>query len=199
MATTETAICNHALLMNGNSAITSLSENSTEATYCRQFYASARQEVLRAFPWNFAVKTALLSEALDDAGDAITSSQWEYVYQIPADCLYVMSVQPEDSFVDGSQKIEHEVIGNYLMTNEGDAWVKYVYDCKDASLFDPMFASALSHRMAAYISMPIHRDANYTQMLFNLYLKIVTQAQVASSNENQHVPVVGRTFINARS
>lgn len=190
--TSVTEICNHALLINGQAPIANITEKSTEAIYCRQFYDPTRREILRAFPWNFALKTAVMNGVVE------TSDKWEYVYQLPVDCLRVLEIHPEDGAATGDSKIEFEVIGNKLYANEENAWCKYIYDCEDTSLFSDMFASVVFHRLAAYISMPIHRDANYTQMLYQMFQKVFAEARTADSNEGQFVPTFGRTFLNAR-
>jgi hypothetical protein len=68
-------------------AIGSPTENSVPAKTCNRFYDQCRQEVLRAFPWGFAMR----AEAL-----ALVSGQtfpgWTYVYQYPNKCLNMRAV-----------------------------------------------------------------------------------------------------------
>jgi hypothetical protein len=59
---TEISICNLALSRIGASTITSLTANSVkEDRLCNQFYAQFRDELLRSFAWNFAIKTTRLN------------------------------------------------------------------------------------------------------------------------------------------
>ena len=55
MATNEVTICNAALIALGAQPIASLIENTPRAIQCNALYAVARDEVLRAHPWNCLV------------------------------------------------------------------------------------------------------------------------------------------------
>jgi hypothetical protein len=62
MASSEIAICNLALSRIGANTITSLTANSTkEDRLCNQFYAQFRDETLKNFAWNFALKATPLN------------------------------------------------------------------------------------------------------------------------------------------
>jgi hypothetical protein len=62
MAATVEAICNLALSRIGANTITSLTANSAkEDRLCNQFYAQLRDETLKNFTWNFALKATPLN------------------------------------------------------------------------------------------------------------------------------------------
>jgi hypothetical protein len=196
MPTTEVNIYNEALLLNGQQELgpDGLSEASTERIYCSAFYDSARKEVLKVFDWAFARKNADL--VVDESEE---SAEWEYVYEEPTENIRVLSVEPEDGVTDESNRIKFEPMGVFIYTNEGETpWCKYTHDCDDPTLFDDMFASAVAHRLAAYISMPIHRDKAFTNYLYGQYRAMLSLGSTADANEGHNVPVVGQTFINAR-
>ena len=130
--------------------------------------------------------------------DVPTSVEWDYLYDKPTSCLQIRSIEPEDSVANESNKVKYAVVGSYIYTNESNAWCKYTLDADTPAEFDDLFASALAHRIAVYISMPIHRDKNYTQMMYQMYKTVLSEAQTANANEQHDVPVVGQTFITAR-
>jgi len=69
---TEVELCNLALSRIGADTITSLTANSAkEDRLCNQFYAKFRDELIRAFAWNFALKATPLQ--LLDLFDTSTS------------------------------------------------------------------------------------------------------------------------------
>jgi hypothetical protein len=62
MASSDIEICNLALSRLGADTITSLTADATkEDRLCNQFYAQFRDELLRSFAWNFAVKSTPLN------------------------------------------------------------------------------------------------------------------------------------------
>jgi len=192
MGTTAIDVCNLAVIMNGQEAIGSLDELSVVAGHCNRVYDMARKYLLKKLKPNFAVKTAELVNLPD-----VESAQWDYAYQVTTGCLLPLELQPEDSWLDKSKEIEFEVLGDKIFTNEGDPWCKYIYDCT-AEMFDDMFALALSHLIAFYISTPIHKDANFSTMLFNSYRSVSGETAVEIANEGHNVNKVGQTFITAR-
>lgn len=58
----ETDICNNALIILGAQPINSLNDSSDRALACNVVYATARDALLRKFPWNFARKQAALNQ-----------------------------------------------------------------------------------------------------------------------------------------
>jgi hypothetical protein len=75
---TDVSICNLALSRIGANTITSLTANAVkEDRLCNQFYAQFRDELLKSFAWNFALKTTPLNrvdlfETDTDYSDIIT-------------------------------------------------------------------------------------------------------------------------------
>lgn len=91
------------------STVASLTEQSAEAKQCNTFYASVRDQALRAANWNFARKMATLSllksapgtienpdaSPLDVWSNAYPQPPWLYEYSYPSDAARVQFVQPQ--------------------------------------------------------------------------------------------------------
>jgi hypothetical protein len=60
MATSEVDVCNTALALLGGKPIVALGEASDRARLCTQFYPKARDYVLKAHKWSFAIQRAVL-------------------------------------------------------------------------------------------------------------------------------------------
>jgi len=60
MATSDVEICNSALQKIGAETITTLSDNTRRAALCNRQYDKVRKKLLRAHPWNFAIRRAAL-------------------------------------------------------------------------------------------------------------------------------------------
>lgn len=189
----QVSICNKALLRVGQAQIQALTEQSTEAAYCRQFYDDIRKTVLRSFAWNFALKFSTVAEV---AGQ--TSYRFAYVYALPADCLRILEVHPSEGYSPDDAATEFETIGQYLHTDMEDAIIKYVFDVTDTTQFDDTFVDALAYRMAAELAMPITRDPNYVGSMMDMYYRTLSAARTYDANENHRVRSIGRSFLNAR-
>jgi hypothetical protein len=81
---TSTDIANLALAHCGiSNPIANVStEKSVEAMMCRSFFDIARQDVIREFPWSFALKQVAPSLIANQP-----TSEWLYAYQYPSDAL----------------------------------------------------------------------------------------------------------------
>lgn len=86
MAASSTALANAALGNLGHQReITALDTESTpEAKACRRYYDRVVRQVLSAFPWPFAQKTAALTLIAQLTG---ATDEWGYRYRLPEDCV----------------------------------------------------------------------------------------------------------------
>jgi hypothetical protein len=83
MATDAKEICQLALGNLGETReLTSLGEQSKEAKACSRWYPTARDIVLRAYPWPFARRIASLVLAPTES-----NIRWQYMYDLPSDFL----------------------------------------------------------------------------------------------------------------
>lgn len=76
MATSDVAICNLALAKVGGESITSLSDSNKRANLCNIIYPAARDRLLLAHRWNFAIKRKQLAKdtATFTDGDVTTGT-----------------------------------------------------------------------------------------------------------------------------
>lgn len=83
----EVEICNSALIKLGDDTITSLTDDSKRARLCNAQFARLRDEVLRAHPWNFAIRRASLAK-LSQA----PAFEFAAAFRLPEDpyCLRVL-------------------------------------------------------------------------------------------------------------
>jgi hypothetical protein len=171
----EVDIANMALSTVGSATtISSMSppDGTAAAQHCANFYDLARREALAAFNWSFARKRAELTEAYNP------SDVWTYSYTLPADCLRPIRVLQQAVPVDmldnltpaqawqwrteraGADFIVERAVDNsmsYLLTDEPDALLFYLFDQRDTARYSPQFTAALSRLLAAYIAGPILR------------------------------------------
>jgi hypothetical protein len=129
-------------------------DGSVQAEHCARFYPIARDMCLEAHAWNFAQRTVQLTETLDAVND------YSFVYALPADCLKVLRVFPDDWRRDltGIDEFEVETDANgqkILMCDLESPFLLYTRQIDDTSKFSPSFVVALSYLLASMLAGPV--------------------------------------------
>jgi hypothetical protein len=140
--TTEVSICNTALIGANAATITDLLEDSTEAVRCSIFYPQTRDEVLRAHPWNFAIKQQTLQLEVD-----APLFEFSAKYTLPSDCLRVLKMNSDHKY---------KIKGRSLHTDAAGVAIEYIAREEDPTVYDSLFVSALATRLSGRLSYATH-------------------------------------------
>lgn len=183
-------ICNLALTRIGVAEIERMDEASEPARKCNSIYHFTRQNVLRKYPWSFAMKRVQLALIDEKAPD------FAYVYQYPADAL-ALRLMYNKSFVglpkNNQYKIMNNGSGRKIYTNIAEAWIEYTADIKDASMFDPEFVEAFSWKLAAEIAYALTGNMNITNQCVQAYNAYFLEAAGDDAGEDNILdPVLDR-------
>lgn len=196
----RTEICNLALARIGQRNITNFdTEQSAEATYCKQFYDVDRRAVLRIHPWNFSVKVESLAESTEDAIYGYT-----YRYQLPDGCLRPLELTNLASVSTASTAINsrgevyqlstsrsdvpqvaYKIVGRELLTNMEDAELAYVFNEEKPNMFSETFINVLSYRLAADLAAVMTKNPNIQQNMIRMYQMALVDAQGVDASENK--------------
>lgn len=148
--TSSTDICNLALDLLSVGNVTDI-ENPTNSTeeLCARWYDQTRRKLLREHPWNFATKRATLA-----ASSTAPAFGFNKAFPVPADFVRLCTIHDnsfEREVVAGHNHYQFEG-GEILISNTfGDSNalnIRYVYDIKTVSQFDPLFVDLLAHDLA---------------------------------------------------
>lgn len=185
MAASVVGICNSALLKIGAERISSLSDDNKRAIACNEQYAKLRDEVLADHPWNFALKRATL------AADA-TAPNWGYArrFPLPSDCLRVIETQ----YPNQIYKIE----SGFILTDESDIKILYVFQQTDVTKFSAKFCEALSLRIAADLAYHLAQSASLSQQLLASYSALLADARAVDAQEGSPAEMVVDEWTGAR-
>lgn len=182
------SICNEALSLLGANTITDFTDNTQEARLVDQFYYSAIKDTLRDYDWAFATKRSSELAELDEEPEF----GFSYQYQLPSDCLRVISMYGDADFV---------IEGTALLTNESEVKIKYVYSITDVSLFDSLFRRALILRLAADMAYPLTRKRSKEEEMIVLYQHALAKAKAKDIKETHNrarTPEAADSWIQAR-
>ncbi len=174
MATSVIEICNNALVDLGEEAIVSLSDNTKAARLCNQRWPAVRDAVLRAHPWNCAVRQAELAARAEAAG-----WQYEHAYPLPTDCLRVLAVRCGEAEVEAWEVQAASVFCDV----PGPLELVYVARMDDPRLFDPLLCEVLTARMCATLAYPITASTALAQSFWSLYADKLREARGVDARE----------------
>lgn len=171
MASSEVELVNLALTELGQGLISSLDDAVKSATLAKLNYPQIRKAVLRAYPWNCAMKRGIL------ASDAVAPiSQWSYKFQLPADCLTVRLVNDE-------LETEYAVEGRFLLYNGTAPIVRYTYDISDTTQFDALLEDAIVARLAHRLALPLTQSTALKDSMWENYRAKIREARSVDAQE----------------
>jgi hypothetical protein len=157
MAYSEVQVANMALALIGAGRIAALAEISPEARNVNAIFALHRDEVLEAYPWNFAQGIAELAQLAEAPIDGFA-----YAYQLPADCIRPGSLNPTTE--------PFKRFGDTLHCNLSESvFLTYTKRETNAAYFTPAFVAAFSARMAADLAIMLPKDKQLAATMWDLY------------------------------
>lgn len=179
-AVTEVSICNIALRELHATKITSLSEASLEATTCALYYEIARNFVLVAAPWNFAIKRTGVQAELG------TAPQWGYskAYSYPSDCLRLLEINNEDS----GWRVELNADNiKTIVTDLSNPKLRYIKEIEDPQQFSSSFVFALAKFLKHLLAIPLTGQQEKSDKALQEYQGFLTQAKTDDGQESSQV------------
>lgn len=161
----KTEVVNNALIFLGVAPIANLDEDGSDtAIAARTVFAAALRETLRAHPWNFAIGRQKLA-ALADA----PTFGWTYQFQLPADCLRVLSV--------GKGITSWRVEGKRILADTAALDLRYVRKVDELIEWDDLAAAALARNLAAKLCYPITKSTSLMDAQWGMYTAVLKQAR----------------------
>ena len=185
----DVAICNLALVSLGADTIMALTEDSENARKLNAVYALIRDEVLRAFPWNFAIRWAELSQLSETPVNDFT-----YAYQLPTDpkCLKVIKMNED------IETSEYRIENGKLYTDESAVTIEYIAQVTDAASYDSSFVTAFAARLAAELAYAITGSESVRQSKWDEYTMKIREARGADSQEGRPEVINSSDWIDSR-
>ena len=182
--TSVVSICNSALIKLGAERISSINEDVKAAILCKEQYYKSRDNLLRNHNWNFA--TIRVSLGRDSEAPAFGFS---YRYQIPTDCVKVVSVYPDSN---------HQIEGRYILSNESSLSAKYISNGIDVAYYDMNFVEALALRLAIDLCWSITQSNEREQNLKDTLKTVLPDSRSTDAQEGEPPSYVHDTWLDSR-
>ena len=186
-------VMNMALDILEEDVLTSPGDDRQVARLLDRNYDPTRDELLRLHPWNFALGLAALAE------DGTTPAfGWGKRYKLPTDCLRLLPVQKDGKF--NGAPVPHEVVGSYVHTDAtAPLKIRYTKRVENPGEFDPLFARALSGRMAWYVAHAITHKQSYSDRAGNIYQTVLDEAKLIDGLEGTPEDTLSDEWIDGRA
>ena len=85
--------------------------------------------------------------------------------------------------VTGDIKLDHEIHGRELLTEESSVDITYIQRLEDTTQFDSLLYQALVFRMAWKLAFPIMRSHTVMGQMGQMYEAVVREARTIDSQE----------------
>lgn len=191
-------ICNEALDLLGAQTITALSENSQEARLCNRRFATVRDAVLRAHPWNIAITRKQLAKDATSPAFGFTNQ-----YTLPTDpyCLRVLSFW--DANVDNEvaaydSRTSFKIEGRKVLSDAGECRITYIGRITDTEQYDSLLSSTVAHRLASEIAYAVTGSNSLANSMQQLYEARLREARSIDAMEGTPDRIIANDFIDIR-
>lgn len=168
-------ICSSALLLLGDSPIASFTESTARARYCANLYPIAKRAILRAHPWNCAIKRVNL------APESTTPAfGWRYQFARPSGWLRTIQVGE-----DG--ELEYQMEGVRFLANTNVLPLVYVEEVSESS-WDALLTDLMVKRMEMDLAYPITKSTSLRDSLKQEFYQpgvgVLARAKAVDGQEN---------------
>jgi len=164
----KTGIANLALGNLGEASIQNLNDNNARARACSARIEDVIVTILRMHVWNSALERKLLT----NIGEPIFG--WNYIYQLPADYIKVVEVEPVSKYMVEKKNI---------LSNEKTLYLLYVATPTDINNLDPLLVEAIAMKLAWEIAETLTSKSGLKQEMMQKYIISLQEARSANSKD----------------
>lgn len=150
---TDVAICSAALVMVGADELNSFADETREAKLCNLLYDTTVKNLLQDHPWRFSLAQSSLAQLV-----ATPLYGYNYAYQLPTDCLRVISMERFWPF---------QVFEDKLYTNANGVNITYQFQPSEVK-FPAYFVRLVELEMASLLAVSLAEDESKAQLFKSL-------------------------------
>ena len=182
---TSIDIASNALILIGDSPISSFDDPGAGATAASNLYAETYKGVLSEHPWSFALKELQLSR-LSAQPDSETG--YTYAFQIPSDMIRLWALFPHSNYT---------IIGGLIYSNQTELIARYVYQVSETSL-PAHVVKSIEYKLASEFAMLVTEDAQKAGYYEQKYMESVAKAKSIDSQGRPQVSMIDSPFVYVR-
>lgn len=172
MSVSAVSICSNALLQLGDDPISSFDENNERTRLVANLFEQKRDAVLRSHPWNCAIKRVVLSPSTTSP-----EFEWAYQFDLPADCLRILSV----GLVDDPD--DHVLEGRHILMDSSVCYLRYIFRNDVPSTWDSLLVDAMTEVMKASVAYAITKSTSKEQSVEDVVRNFLKAARAVDGQE----------------
>ncbi|MCK5611815.1 hypothetical protein KAR91_58640 [Candidatus Pacearchaeota archaeon] len=165
-------ICNLALNQLSEQEIGGLTETSKPARLCKRYFEQSRDELLRAYDWNFASSRVVLAQLSEEP-----LFGWDFAYALPTDFLMIRNKETY-----GSYRIEDGKLLSNKDTTEFN--IRYTRRIDDYNDCDALFIECWYLYLAYKIAFPLTGDRTLRGEMLQYYKDALIRAKQVDDIED---------------
>ena len=156
MALSDVALCSRALIRIGAAPITSFEDGTAESRIAGALFGPARDALLSAYGWSFALGQVELTELLTPP-----VADYSHAFQLPTDFLRALSAGTGTR----GRGLNYRIARGALHTNAESVILSYIFRPEEEE-FPPFFDQALIARLSAEFTIPVTENTSRADLYF---------------------------------
>ena len=167
--TTDLDIINAAIRALGGKRNISATDKTNAAEEMQAAYRLVRDVLIRSYSWNYCIKRD--TAAFIEESDNMLYREYKYIYQVPSDCLGIISLNDRFTGYSGVELTEsynpfYKIRGDKIYTRyKPPLIIEYKYRNEDVSSYDACFCNVLSLDLAIKCCERIKQSSSAEDML----------------------------------
>ena len=160
--TTDLEIINAAMRNLGGKQSISVTDKTNAAEEMQAAYKMVRDNLIRSYDWNCCIKRG--TAAFVEESKEIFYQDYKYIYQVPSDCLGIISVNDRFTGYSGIELTENynpffKIRGNKIYTRYKPPLIlEYKYRNQDVASYDACFCKVLALDLAMALCQRIKQS-----------------------------------------
>lgn len=171
MAASDIEIINRSLALLGVESITSISDNTKQASTARVIFDDTRAAVFRGHPWNCLTKRASLPKDVTPPAFGFGNA-----FVLPADFLRLLSIEVP--------QLPYQVENGKILSNNDDMKIVYTALVTDVTKYDTLLVDALTARLASDLAQPLLQSTSAMEQMWQMYELKLREAKFVDAQEN---------------
>ena len=195
-------VCNKALSMLGEKAITSIDEDSNNAQQLKIHYQTARDGTLEAHQWSFAIHRFIPPSLV------ITPVYgYQFAFQPPPEIIRVLTAYNTDNIGAGiwnqipessRPQVDWVMENNLILCNDPIIYCRGIRRIEEEGRFSPLFVEAFAAKLAALVAINLTASAEIQANMLNFFTAFVEQAKSRDGLQGRSKQFRNRQLQNVR-
>ena len=197
MATTKVALYNGALMLIGDSLLSTATDNTDSRYKLDAVYDNGAVDYcLGLASWNFALRVA----QLDSSFPLAPAFGWQYGFSMPTDHIRTVSMTSDEDMNCPVDRFDRR--GANIYSDTDPMFIEYVSNGANyggsLSLWTPEFIKVFNHYLAMEVCLPITGSVEKKNNLLKYFQHYLSEAQTKNNFEKPvKFPVPGK-FVQSR-